>query len=246
MGEMIGSLIQGAWMSLGRLLRGRPTLVEGECVQQTLAFAVSTLPAALCMTLLNGFVFAYLVMFRFPTVESFRAVALPEMGGLYIVHLIPLSIARLAVIKGVVATTSDIASMRVSQELDSLEVIGIHPVHLVLMPRVLALAITAPSLFVLGIFSAFAGSWLACQFTFQPSLGEAWNVFLSSVTSFRALVALLRISLIAVLVAILGGYFGFRSDLTRVESVGRTTTNAVVAATLLIAAIDLTAALVIP
>src|SRR5688572_29377971 len=92
----ITSLIQefffGLAMSALKIIRGRPTVVEGECVSQVSRLAFGTLPSTLIMTLLYGFGFAYFVMTRLPSTQTFREVALPQMGSLFVVYVIPAAI----------------------------------------------------------------------------------------------------------------------------------------------------------
>ena len=229
----------GLMMITGNILRRKPTIIESECVGRVLSFARGTLPSSLLMTFLYGFGFAYFVMTRLPSVQVFRQFAVPHMGGVFFLYVIPAAIANLVVIRGVVTLTSDIASMRSSQELDALEVARFHPAHFVFMPRALALMIGAPALFVLGVFAAFFGAWCACQFTFRPPMGIFWEQFLFSITSWKASMALFKVSLTAVITAFIAGYFGFEGSILRADTVGKTTTDAVVTATLAITTINI-------
>ncbi|MEI6034776.1 MAG: ABC transporter permease [Verrucomicrobiae bacterium] len=229
----------GLAMIVRNLVMRRPTIIESECVGRVLAFARGTLPSALLMTFLYGFGFAYFVMTRLPSVQVFRNLALPHMGGVFFLYVIPAAIANLVVIRGVVTLTSDIASMRASQELDALEVARFHPAHFVFLPRALALMIGAPALFVLGVFGAFFGAWCACQFTFRPPIGPFWEQFISSISSWKGSLALFKVSLTAAIMAFIAGYFGFEGSIMRAETVGKTTTDAVVTATLAITTINI-------
>jgi len=235
----------GVWRSCVNIVRCRPTVVESECVGQILTFIRSTLPSTILITLLYGFGFAYYVMTRLPSVQIFRELALPYMGGVFFIYVIPAAIANLVVIRGVVSLTSDIASMRASQELDALEVARFHPAHFVFMPRALALMLGAPSLFLLGTFFTFLGAWIACQFTFRPGLLEFWDVFTYSINSWKASLALFKVGLTACVMSFIAGYFGFQGPLMRAESVGRTTTDAVVTATLAITTINILVGLLV-
>lgn len=229
----------GLGMSILKIARGKPTVVEGECVSHVSRFAFGTLPSTLIMTLLYGFGFAYFVMTRLPSTQTFREVALPQMGSLFVVYVIPAAIANLVVIRGVVSLTSDIASMRASQELDALEVARFHPAQFVFMPRALALIVGAPILFILGIFTTFFGAWVACQITFRPQLAQFWEVFVFSITSWKATLAICKVAATAFIMTFIAGYYGFEGPLMRAESVGKTTTSAVVTATLAITTINL-------
>lgn len=184
------------------------------------------------MCFLYGFGFAFLPTTRLPSVQIFRDFAMPHFGGIFVLYVVPAATASLVVIRGVVTLTSDLASMRAAQELDSLEVSSLHPVRFVFLPRALALIVGTPSLFVLGVFASFLGAWTACQFTFAPSLDEFWTEFVRSVSSSKAAVAFLKMTATAAVMAFVAGYFGFSGQATRLDTVGRTTAAAVVTATL--------------
>ena len=97
----------------------------------------------------------------------------------------------------------------------------------------------APALFFLGVFTTFFGAWCACQFTFRPPMGAFWEQFIYSVTSWKATLALFKVALTAAIMSFIAGYYGFEGPLMRVESVGKTTTAAVVTATLAITTISI-------
>jgi len=202
-------------------------------------FILRIIPSTILMTLIYGFGFAYFVMTRLPSAQTFEEIALPQMGSIFVLYVIPSAIANLVVIRGVVSLTSDIASMRASQELDALEVAQFHPTHFIFMPRALTLIVGAPLLFVLGVFTTFFGAWLACQLTFRPEMKAFWEIFIFSVTSLKAAMALFKVTLTAFMMAFIGGFFGFEGSLMQAESVGKTTTTAVVIATLAITTINL-------
>jgi len=236
---LLGQFFLGLAIIAGNLVRRRPTIIESECVGRVFSFMRSSLAPSLLMAFLYGFGFAYFVMTRLPSVQLFRELALPHMGGVFLLYVIPAAIANLVVIRGVVTLTSDIASMRASQELDVLEVGRTHPVHFVFLPRALALMGGAPSLFLLGVFAAFLGAWCACQFSFRPALGEFWDQFVYSITTWKAAMAVFKVCLTAVIMAFIAGYFGFEGKVMRAESVGKITTSAVVTATIAIATINI-------
>lgn len=227
------------------LARGRPTILESECLGRIAEFYRNALGPALTITFLYGFGFAYFAITRMPSVQLFQNLALPQMGGIFFLYVVPAAIASLVVIRGVVTLTSDIASMRASQELDVLEVARFHPARFVFLPRALALIIGTPSLFVLGVFASFLGAWLACQFSFAPTIGQFWGEFIHSVTTWKAVLAFLKVAITALIMAFIAGFFGFGGRGVSAETVGTTTTQAVVTVTLAITTVNILAGLLL-
>lgn len=243
--SLIWHSLAGAGSIVANLARWRPTVLETECVGRITEFFRSALAPALTITFLYGFGFAYFAVTRMPSAQLFQDLAMPHMGGIFFLYVIPAAITSLVVIRGVVTLTSDLASMRASQELDALEVASLHPARFVFLPRALALIVGTPALFILGVFASFFGAWLACQFSFAPPINQFWEQFIYSVTSLKALVAFGKVAFTTLIMTFVAGYFGFGGQTARVETVGSATTDAVVTVTLAIATVNILAGLLL-
>jgi phospholipid/cholesterol/gamma-HCH transport system permease protein len=132
---------------------------------------------------------------------------------------------------------SEIGTMKVSEQLDALEVMGIDPIRYICLPRVLASLIVLP---VLVIFAEVI-SIASAGFASQVFLGVQLSSFLFGVRRFfyfRDLFGgLLKTLFFGLIIGLCGTYFGVETGLGA-EGVGRSTTRAVVTATGLILAFD--------
>lgn len=100
---------------------------------------------------------------------------LSRMGATaYVPDLISMSLLRELgpLIVGVVvigrsgsAITAELGTMKVSEEIEALEVMAIDPVRYLVCPRFWALIIMLPVLTVFGIYVGFFGGWTICHFT---------------------------------------------------------------------------------
>jgi phospholipid/cholesterol/gamma-HCH transport system permease protein len=108
---------------------------------------------------------------------------------------------------------AEIGSMRISDEIDALEVMGVHSRAYLAGTRLWAMWITAPFLFLVGEGFQFIGSWVVVQ----PMLGTTSPGGYSSIFwSFQApvdlLYALIWAMLLATLVVVVGCFYGYTAS----------------------------------
>ena len=58
---------------------------------------------------------------------------------------------------------SELGTMRISEQIDALEVMGINPVSYLVLPKILASLIMYPCLVIISIFIVLTGGWLVCH-----------------------------------------------------------------------------------
>ncbi|NKQ55477.1 ABC transporter permease [Amycolatopsis sp. K13G38] len=108
---------------------------------------------------------------------------------------------------------AEIGSMRISDEIDALEVMGVHSRAYLAGTRLWAMWITAPFLFLAGEGCQYIGSWLVVQPMLQTtSPGGYSNIFWSFQTPIDLLYALIWAMLLATLVVIVGCFYGYTAS----------------------------------
>jgi phospholipid/cholesterol/gamma-HCH transport system permease protein len=237
--RLLGAIISVGGRCLPRVLLGRPTVIERETMRHLLGFLSQSVLAAAVAAFAYGMAAAYGVLSYTASPAAFETLVLPQLGGAFLSFVIPFAIANLVVLKGVVAMTSDIASMRVSQEIDAIEAVGLHPAEMVFAPRALALIITAPALAVLSVYSAGLGAWVVSWIATGSGLGEFAAAFLSSLTSGALLLTVANLGITAVTMSIVSGSFGFVGAKGEQGFVGRITTAAMTTAVISIIIVNL-------
>ncbi len=127
------------------------------------------------------------------------------------------------------AFTAQIGSMKQQQEIDAMRALALDPVHILILPRVLALIVAMPLVTIaadfLGLIGGAAVAW--------GNLGITPGAFMArldaEVTLTDFLVGVAKAPIYAMLIAMIGCYQGMMVD-GSAESVGRRTTKAVVQA----------------
>lgn len=176
----------------------------------------------------------YNTLVRFGAEQSLGAV----VGLSLIRELGPVLTALLATGRAGSATTAEIGTMVASEQLDGLRMMSVNPVHLVVMPKTLAMICVMPLLSALFIVSGLGGGY----FVGVGLMGVDSGSYLSSLESavdFRddVLGSMLKAVVFGVLVGLISTYRGYTSAPTSV-GVSRATTSTVVIASVAVLIVD--------
>ena len=135
------------------------------------------------------------------------------------------------------AFAAQIGTMSVTEEIDAMRTVGIAPLEMLVLPKLLALLIVVPLLTVFAdLLGVFGGMLMA-----RAQLGVGFDDFLErlvkavSVTAF--LVGICKAPVFAAIIAVVGCFQGFRAK-GGADSVGRQTTSSVVQAIFLVIVAD--------
>jgi phospholipid/cholesterol/gamma-HCH transport system permease protein len=139
------------------------------------------------------------------------------------------------------AFTAQIGTMKSREEIDAIRTLGMDPIVLLVLPRLLALIIMLPVLAVIAMLAGLLGGLMVAVF----SLGIPFDLFLSRVYETvelrHYLVGLSKAPLFALVIALVGCLEGFKVTGTA-QSVGERTTSSVVQSISLVIVIDALAA----
>ncbi|NBC82201.1 MAG: MlaE family lipid ABC transporter permease subunit [Bacteroidetes bacterium] len=139
---------------------------------------------------------------------------------------------------------AELGSMRVTEQIDAMEVSGTNPMSFVVATRVMATSIMVPLLAVFASTIAVVGSYVAVNMYSNMS----WALYVSlsfDVVAFSDIVpSFLKSIVFGFFIGLIGCYKGYYA-MSGTESVGRAANSAVVTASLVIFIIDLIAVQVI-
>jgi phospholipid/cholesterol/gamma-HCH transport system permease protein len=135
------------------------------------------------------------------------------------------------------AFTAEIGVMETREEVDALKVMGIEPMHVLVVPRVIALAITLPLLTFFADMMGLVGGAAIAQFLLDVSPTQYLTRLPQVVDGHDLFVGLFKAPVFAFFIAVIGCMHGLRVS-GSAESVGRETTRAVVKSIFLVIALD--------
>lgn len=122
---------------------------------------------------------------------------------------------------------SEIGTMRVTEQIDALEVMGVNAAGFLILPKVIASLIVNPFLVILSMVLGIFGGWLASAFTGVVPLSHYVYGILFEFAQYDIYYALLKTLVFAFLITTVSGYFGFYTRGGALE-VGQSSTKAVV------------------
>ncbi len=131
--------------------------------------------------------------------------------------------------------TAQIGTMRITEEVDALRTIGIPPMDLLVLPKLLALVIVLPLLTVFADIFGVLGGMIVARAFLNVTFTEFLDRFPQVVTLTSFLLGVGKAPVFAAIIALVGCYQGFRVR-GGAESVGRHTTISVVQAIFLVIA----------
>ena len=76
----------------------------------------------------------------------------------------PVLIAVIVIGRSGSAVAAELGTMKVSEEIEALEVMAINPVQYLVVPRFLAVLVMLPALTIMGNYIGIAGGWAVCRF----------------------------------------------------------------------------------
>ncbi|WP_060514964.1 ABC transporter permease [Pseudomonas sp. NBRC 111132] len=140
------------------------------------------------------------------------------------------------------AFTAQIGSMKANEEIDAIRTLGLNPMELLVVPRVLALLISLPLLTFVAMICGMIGGAVVCALTLDISPAMFLSLLQSDIGVQHFLVGLAKAPFFAFLIAAIGCLEGFKVS-GSAESVGAHTTSAVVQSIFVVIVLDAVAAL---
>ncbi|WP_291831416.1 ABC transporter permease [Marinobacter sp.] len=202
---------------------------------------LNALPIVALLTFLVGAVVAFL-----------GATVLDDFGAtIYTVNLVAFSFLRefgvlLAAIllagRTASSFTAQIGSMKVNEELDAIRTLGLNPVELLVVPRVLAMMLSLPVLTFVGMISGMVGGAMVCALVLDIPLTQFMAIVERDIALKHFLVGIGKAPVFAFLIAVIGCLEGFKVA-GSAQSVGEHTTSSVVQSIFMVILLDSIAAL---
>ncbi len=128
---------------------------------------------------------------------------------------------------------SGIGTMRVTEQIDALEIMGVNAAGYLILPKVIAAMIINPILIIISMFLGIFGGYLACIITGVEPLSNFLYGILFEFSQFDVLYAIVKTVVFAFIITSVSGYFGFYTAGGALE-VGRSSTKAVVVSSIFI------------
>ncbi|RMA92565.1 MlaE family ABC transporter permease [Hydrogenothermus marinus] len=195
--------------------------------------------AAILIALTGFFTGGVLVVETYPTFHKFNAEFL--IGALVSLslsrELSPVLVSLLITARSGSAMAANIGTMRITEQIDALEVLAVNPIRYLIAPRIIASILVVPALTILSIVSGIAGGYFVATelYHINPYL---FVTKMKDLTEFYDILGGLYKSIVfGILLTVVSCYFGYITK-GGAEGVGKSTTTAVVVSSVLILIVD--------
>jgi len=135
------------------------------------------------------------------------------------------------------AFTAEIGTMKVNEEIDAMQTLGLNVVDVLILPRVIGLVIALPFLTFYADIMAMIGGAVMCYFDLGITIPEYVRQLHQAVTVNTMLVGLIKAPVFAYVIAMVGCYEGMNVE-RNAASVGKLTTRSVVESVFLVIVLD--------
>jgi phospholipid/cholesterol/gamma-HCH transport system permease protein len=227
----VGILLAHALAALPAALPYRRQVVD-----QMSAIGVGSLPLVLIVALFTGAVAAVQAAYQLEGVVPLRYLGAVIMRSTMI-ELGPVLTALVVGGRVGASIAAEIGTMRVTEQIDALEILAIDPVRYLVLPRLLAAVVMLPVITIFADGVAIFGGFVVAHFSFdqsQHTYAQSLKQFfhLKDLTS-----GLFKAGIFGGIIALMGCYYGLSTE-GGAEGVGMATTRAVVASCVLVLVSD--------
>ena len=132
---------------------------------------------------------------------------------------------------------SELGSMVVTEQISAMRALGTDPTKKLVTPRMIACTTMVPLLTVMADLFGLVGGWIVSLYALHLNTALYWTTALRSVDYHYALEGLIKPVFFGFIVGMVGCYFGLRTT-GGTQGVGRSTTQAVVTASILVIVSD--------
>ncbi len=199
---------------------------------QMASIGVSSLPLVIIVAIFTGAVAAVQAAYQLEGVMPLRYLGSIIMRSVFI-ELGPVLTAIVVGGRVGAAIAAEIGTMKVTEQLDALEILAVDSTRYLVMPRLLAAVIMLPIITVFADAIAVFGGFVVATLSFDQSP----HTYTSALKQFFHLKdlnsGLVKAGIFGIIIAMMGCHYGLRTE-GGAEGVGIATTRAVVASCVLI------------
>lgn len=230
------SLVGNAFAATPRLAVGRAQARWVDFMALIRETGAASLPVVTVVNLLIGAVLGFV-----------GAVQLAAFGaGLYLADLVGIAVARemaaimtAFIMAGRIGATfaAHLATMEANEEIDALRMIGVSPFEFLVLPRLTALTLMMPLLFLYAAALGIAGGMIVGDLVLNTSPASFLNRLSDAVAIRHFVIGFIKAVCFGILIALASCYLGMRAGRNAAE-VGRAATRTVVVSIIGIIVID--------
>jgi phospholipid/cholesterol/gamma-HCH transport system permease protein len=234
--SMLGYLGRVTVESIEAFARPRHNLRIAAIFHQIEEVGINALPIVGLLSFLIGVVIAYQGITQ---LRQFGAELL-TIDGLGIITLREMGVLMTSIIiagRSGSAFTAQIGTMRVNQEIDAMQTMGLNTVDTLVLPRIIGLIIALPLLTLYADIMGLIGGAIMCYFDLGVTFPAFMRELQQALQVKTLMVGLVKAPVFAFVIALVGCYEGFQVE-RNAASVGLLTTRSVVESVFMVIVLD--------
>lgn len=202
-------------------------------IGQLYAVGVRSLPIIIIISVFVGAVAAWQAAYQFKFIGAPLRFLGHAVGKAVVIELAPVLSAIVFAGRVGAGITAELGTMKVTEQIDALESLGINPIRYLVMPRMLACMVMVPFLVIFANFIAIAGGLLVSIVGVDITTEMFLNGFRNSFRLGDFINGLTKALVFGFVIGLVGCYEGFNAR-GGAEGVGHATTASVVLSMVLI------------
>ncbi len=125
------------------------------------------------------------------------------------------------------SVSAELGTMRVTEQIDAMRVMGADPIAYLVVPRVLTCVLMLPVLTIFSNLMGVAGGWYICVRGYGVNAADYWDFSARFVTNYDIISGLVKTAFFGLAIGLISCYKGFNCD-SGAAGVGRAATQAFV------------------
>ena len=132
---------------------------------------------------------------------------------------------------------SEIGTMRVTEQIDALDIMGVNSANYLILPKIIALVTFIPVLVVFSMFTGLMGGYLIASFTGMISTAKYIYGLQSFFVEYYIWYSIIKSFFFAFVISSVASYYGYNARAGALE-VGKASTDSVVVSSVMILLLD--------
>jgi len=205
----------------------------GIIFQQLYVIGVRSLPLIMVTSIFVGAVSAWQAAYQFKFIGAPLRLLGHAVGKAVVIELAPVLSSLVVAGRVGAGIAAELGTMKVTEQIDALDSLGISPIRYLVMPRMVACMFMLPMLVVFANFIAVLGGLVIAVVGVDVSYETYMNGFRNSFNIQDFINGLVKAAVFGTLIGLVGSYQGFNAE-GGAQGVGHATTTSVVVSSVLI------------
>jgi len=221
---------------MGRLALGRVPIRPAAIVNQLERVVLRSVPIIVLISFLVGAIIAQQSIFQLQTFGTVHFVA--DLLGILVLRELGLLLTAIMIAgRSGSSITAELGSMKMREEIDALETMGLDPMEVLVLPRILALMLGLPLLSFIASMAAIGGGATVAYFYGGVSADVFFSRLQNAIGFNTFIVGIIKAPFMALVIGMIACIEGFAVR-GSAESLGQHTTASVVKSIFIVIVVD--------